>query len=148
MEPFATTDEVEELWRPLTDAELEVVEARLAQASRVIRHHFSNVDARITAGELDADLVADIAAEMVLRYMRNPEGVRSETIQDYSFTRDQTVSAGSIYLTEAEMTMLTPAAIGRRSEAFTVPQCGAGRRLDTEVGALGGPGWLGGRRRW
>ena len=39
-------------------------------------------------------LVSDVAMSMVIRYMRNPDGKRQETIEDYSFTRDATGSSG------------------------------------------------------
>lgn len=113
----AYTD-VENVWRPLTAAESEVVDNRLQQALRIIRHHFPTVDDRITSGELSEDVVSDIAVDMVVRYMRNPDGKRQEAIEDYSFTRDQATSSGSLMMTDAEMAMLTPAR--QRRGAFSI----------------------------
>lgn len=124
MAAFATHADVSAAWRTLTADEQAVATTQLEFASAVIRRYVDDVDTRIADGTLDADLVKHVAVAMVLRHMRNPEGLRStstqQAIDDYSETvtetRDQALSAGSIYLTDEELSLI--AKRGRR--AFSI----------------------------
>ena len=53
-----------------------------------------NLDADITAGLLDPELAALTVANMVLRVLRNPSGLRAETTGPFSRTYDTTAAAG------------------------------------------------------
>jgi hypothetical protein len=116
--PFANVPDVEDAWRPLTDDEIGPTDYLLRKASRMIRNRFPTIDARITAGELDADLVGDVAIAMVKRSLRNPDGKRQESIEDYSFTRDQVTASGEVTMTDEEERLLAPPS--SRSTAFSV----------------------------
>lgn len=104
--PFATYSDVEDIWRPLSDAEQDVVSAWLSQAAVEIRSEVPTVDDRISAGVLDAAVPKMISARMVRRVMINPDGLRSfaRSIDDYqrSGTFDTALSAGELYLTDRE----------------------------------------------
>lgn len=117
---FAVTDNVANIWRPLTPAEEIVVATRLDQASAMIRAAVPDIDSRIVSGTLDRAVVAGVAADMVRRVMINPTAVRqrSQSIDDYqeSETVDSSVSEGALYLSPRELTLL----LGRRSRAFTI----------------------------
>jgi hypothetical protein len=60
---------------------------------------------------------------MVVRVLHNPRGFLSEavTIDDYrrEYRRDAAVSAGVLYVTDAELDALTPQS-SRRGGAFTI----------------------------
>lgn len=116
MADFATYQDVEGLWRPLTADEQTVATNLLRFASAIIRSKFPAIDDRIAAGDLDGDLATVVAAEMVKRRLQNPSGLRSESVDDYSFTRDQEHSAGGLYLTDDEVTLLS----GRRVRSFSI----------------------------
>lgn len=116
MLPFATSEDVESAWRPLTDAEIVVVDFYLEFISAIIRSKVSGIDDRITAGTLDGALANGVAVTAVVRYLRNPEGKRQEAIEDYSYQRDTTVSSGLLYLTDGEIALLSP----RRGRAFSI----------------------------
>ena len=60
-----------------------------------------------------------IVAAVVIRVLRNPEGYLTETLDDYTYRRDSAVSAGVLYVSDAEVEQLRPAARRRRS-AFTI----------------------------
>lgn len=112
MDPLAVPTDVAGLWRPLTDAETTVAMTLIDYASRIVRASVQEIDERITAGTLDAELVAHVVASMVVRFMRNPDGKRSGTksIDDYttSWTYDQVVSSGHLVLLPAEASLLAP----------------------------------------
>lgn len=124
MDPLATADDVAAAWRLLAPAEDLQVTNLLEFASEIIRSQVTDVDDRIAAGTLSEVLVRHVAVQMVLRHLRNPEGLRStsvqESIDDYSTTvtetKDQALSDGSIYLTDGELSLLK----ARRRGAFSV----------------------------
>jgi hypothetical protein len=49
-----------------------------------------------------------VCCAMVLRVLLNPEGKRSEAIDDYSYTIDSSRSTGELYMTDNELAMLRP----------------------------------------
>lgn len=117
MTAFATFSDVAAVWRALTTDEEGQVTRRLEQASRIIRQRIGDIDARVGDGSLDAALVRDVVVDMVLRYLKNPEGYRQEAIEDYSRTRDTALSEGKIYLTDDELELLSATA---NSTTFSV----------------------------
>lgn len=128
-DPFATKELVEKLWRPFANAGEETrAIALLATATRIMRAAAPTVDDRIASGQLDAELVADIAAQMVIRVLQNPDGYRSTTraIDDYSETnvRDQALSDGALRLLDSELAVLRGTA---SAKAFSIapaePEC-------------------------
>jgi hypothetical protein len=137
---LATQDDVEALWRPLTRDETQGIDGLLAFASAIVRVKVPAVDARITAGTLDVALVRAVVASMVLRAIRNPTGVRQETVGPVSYTVDANVAAGYLYLDPSELALLNPPSASRafgtiRLHAGLGLSHGAGRRhRDAEVG--------------
>lgn len=57
-----------------------------------------------------------VCCAMVLRVLRNPDGKRSESIDDYSYTIDSALSAGELYMTAKEIDTLRPI----RTSAFSI----------------------------
>lgn len=102
-DPFATAADLEAVWRPLTDAEEDRADALLARASRMIRRRWSNVDDRITSGDLDADEVSDVVLEMVQTAMTTPTlGVsqESQTAGPYNHSVKYDNPAGRLYFSK------------------------------------------------
>ena len=116
MASFASTSDVEGLWRTLTEDEKVIAGNQLTFASAIIRQAVPDIDDRIAAGTLDADLVKNVAVSMVLRVMRNPDGKLEESIDDYSYRRDSAQSTGAMYLSDSELKLLK----ARRSRSFSV----------------------------
>lgn len=65
-EPLAAVADLEKAWRSLTAEEKPRAEYYLGFSSRLIRRRWSNVDARVAAGDLGAEDVADVVVHMVL----------------------------------------------------------------------------------
>ena len=112
--------DIEARWRPLTAAEETVAEAYLDDAWAVVLSQVPGIEARMAAGTLSLDLVVKVVAAMVLRIMRNPDGVRQWSVDDASFTRDQALSAGLLYLADSERTELMPRASSYGSGAYFI----------------------------
>lgn len=111
--PYADVQDVASIWRPLTDAEVIVVAARIMMASRLVARKVrqltgSSLDDLVDAGSIDADDVRDLVAEVTLRAVSRPGFVRQEmeTVDDGSVSRtyDQSVSDKSgVFVTDDEM---------------------------------------------
>lgn len=107
MTAFATMHDVEAAWRPLTAAQLLIIDSRLDYVSAIIRARVIGVDARIAAGTLDSELVKHVTVDVVLRNLKNPEGKSQEQIEDYRYVRDKTTSSGQLFLTDQEVDLLS-----------------------------------------
>lgn len=103
-------DLADRLGRDLTDVEDRQAPALLDDATAVILDRFPRYATTPTAVSMK------VCCAMVLRVLRNPNGLRQESIDDYSYTVDSSRSAGEIYLTQAEIDELRPI----RSSAFSI----------------------------
>ncbi len=116
----ATVYDLETLWRPLeAGADTDRAQARLDQAWRALRAAVPTVVARVEAGTLSAELVADVICSATLRILQNPEGHESgaESIDDYSESwKYAATRSNDLYFTAAELRRLSPS----RSRAFTI----------------------------
>jgi hypothetical protein len=105
-----TADLADRLGRDLTATEARQAVPLLDDATAIILDRFPQY--------LEAPTQASTAvcSAMVLRVLRNPDGKRSEQIDDYSYTIDSARSAGELYLTAAELDTLRPI----RTAAFSI----------------------------
>jgi hypothetical protein len=117
--PVITAD-LEARFRPLSAAEEVTAQALLDDAWAVLLTVIPDLEARMAAGTPSTSLVVSVASAMVLRVMRNPNGVRSWSVDDYSETRDNSIAAGSLYVAPEEIRLLTGLASSARSGAFSV----------------------------
>ncbi|MGN6245117.1 MAG: Gp19/Gp15/Gp42 family protein [Motilibacteraceae bacterium] len=125
--PAAVSDLVRR-WRPLSDSEQIIAASLLDDAWQILLSRVALLQSRLdpadtaTTVKLDPKLVVAVETAMVLRVLRNPDGKRQESIDDYSWTRDNAVSAGLLYATDDELAMLAPA--GASTNAFTITPTG------------------------
>lgn len=83
---YATAADVSALLaRELTPEETALVGRRLAQVERMILRKVPDLAGQTAAGQIDPDDVRDIEAEAVLRVIRNPDGLYSETDGSYTY---------------------------------------------------------------
>lgn len=99
--------------RPLTVDEERVVPNWLGKAWRILQREVPGIPARVALepgsdSHLSTDDVADVVVAMVERKLRNPDGLRSYSADDFDQTIDSTLSSGQIYVTEAEKASLAP----------------------------------------
>ena len=103
-------------WRPLSAQETINGQTFLDDAWRMLKRRLPDLEADILAdatGELEPEVVRVIATA-VLRVMKNPDGKRQESIDDYSWLRDNAVSAGLLYFTDDEVDDLIPSGSATR----------------------------------
>lgn len=104
----ATVTDVEDRWRPLTTDETVVAQTFLTDAWALLTARRPTLEADITAGTVTTANAVRVVVAMVLRVLRNPDGKRIESIDDYSYTRDDEVSTGLLHVTPAELADITP----------------------------------------
>lgn len=126
----ATTADVIARWRPLSAQETINGETFLADAWVILRRHFTrlgvDIEALIATDDalpvdertVKADVVRVIVTA-VLRVMKNPDGLAQESIDDYTYKRDEATSAGLLYFTDDELDGLVPGS-GATGRAFMV----------------------------
>ncbi len=125
MWPIVSASDVADRWRPLTEAELIVATSRIADAESEIQMQLRNhgILAAPVGDALWANAYVRIAADMVRRYLLNPDAWLEETerIDDYGVTkrRDSVASSGLLYVTDDEIAKLLPF-LRRKRGAFSV----------------------------
>jgi hypothetical protein len=130
--PFATADDVD-VMRSLDSDERDRATVLLRYASAQIRKNLPDIDTRIASGALDPDLANLAAVQMVLRVLRNPDGVRQESVGPSAISYDNTQASGKVQFTADELALLAPAPTGTGVGAATA-------RVGAGLG--GGPGGI------
>lgn len=92
-EPFTTPQAIESAWKTLSTVETTRAEYWISAASRKIRRRWKDIDARLTAGSLDKDDVADVVVALVIEVLPTLDnaGVRSLSVQAGSMARSHTL---------------------------------------------------------
>lgn len=117
-----SVDEVVARWRPLEPAERPVAEALLVDARAILEARVPGLEDRLAAGTVSEALVRSVLTGMVLRVLRNPDGLVQETTDDYSYRRADDVATGALYVSDVELGNLTAATtpVGAGGGAYSV----------------------------
>lgn len=110
---LATLEDLgDRLGRDLTTDEQRRATAWLDDATALILKRFPQYATTPT------DVSKKVCCAMVLRVLNNPNGLRQESIDDYSYTVDSSRSRGEVYLSDDEADELRPQLKG----AFNIVQ--------------------------
>lgn len=119
------SDIAQRLGRPASSpTESSQWEAWLSDVESIILGRIPDLASRISDGRPTLATVVMVEANAVIRKILNPEGKRSERIDDYSYDRGELLGNGSIFLTDEEWALL----IGSPDGAFTIRPAGDPRR--------------------
>ncbi len=118
--PLASVGDVTTLRGSLTTAQEGLTRYLLRAASKMVRARFPLVDDQLADGLLDADVVALTVATMVNRVLRNPDGLRAQTIGPFSYTYDTTIAAGELVLTDTDAGAFTPPEVAAAAAAYAI----------------------------
>jgi hypothetical protein len=132
--------DLEARFRSLTEDEHDVAQALLDDAWAILLVNKPNLETQIADGDVSREIVTFVVSAMALRVLRNPEGIRQWSIDDASFTRDNALSAGGLYLSPDELRLLSPAASGTGA-AFTISPTNDGPGYRTDSARLLGLDW-------
>jgi hypothetical protein len=116
------TSDVEARWRPLTDQEKQVASAIIQDAQDILETaaEAAGVAPPNSTEERRTRSYIRVVASMAIRVLQNPDGILSETIDDYTYRRDSAVSSGALYVSDAEIDSLRPHTGRRRRGAFSI----------------------------
>lgn len=116
---IASASDIEARWRPLSDAQKTVVAALAGDVYRRLLARIPDLEDRAAADPdgFGADVI-QVQANAVIRVLKNPDGKRQESIDDYSWTRDRAISAGELMVLGSEWALLGVNA--KRGKAFTI----------------------------
>ena len=114
MSIWAQVEHVEDAFRPFAPREVPHVQAALDRAEREVARYV-DVAQRIADGRTTSADVTDALVQMVVRMMRNPGGVRSQSSGPFSQVIDASVASGRLEITRAERR-----ALGMGTGAVTV----------------------------
>lgn len=125
---YATAEDIESrLGRDLDESETTIVEQRLEDCELIILSRIPTLHTKVDAGTLNADVIAMVEADAVIRILRNPEGVVGETDGNYSYQLNWATVTGALSLTPHEWRLL-----GYTRSTFTiVPRLGSVPRYST-----------------
>lgn len=121
--PATVTDLSNRSLRTLTPAQVTVGGFLLEDAWSIIGAKLPTAIERVTAAPAFMALVIQVQCAMVLRVLNNPDGKFEESSDDYSYRRDQAVSTGMLYLSDAEESLLG-AGDGGSEGSFTIKPAG------------------------
>jgi hypothetical protein len=126
-------------WRPLVARQQRVAATKLADVERRIRKRMvaagRDFDAEILADEdFKADVI-EVEAEAVARVLRNPDGLRSEGLENYQSTRDKSLSDGQLRVTADEWKQLGLAPSSASGKAYAID-------MTPDVGVSYGDTWV------
>lgn len=117
--------DLEGRFRPFVGDESTVAAFLLEDAWAVLLSTVPDLEARMTSAAVREDAVRAVVVAMALRVLRNPNGVKQWSVDDYSETRDGSVAAGTLYVSPEEIALLTGRANATRRGAFSVAPSGA-----------------------
>lgn len=106
--PFAAIGDIREQFGAMTLAEESLAGWLIRAASNMIRSRRPVIDQQLSQGLVSQDMAALAVTNMVLRVMRNPAGLRSETVGPFSRSFDTTVAAGLLVFTDDEEQLVAP----------------------------------------
>jgi hypothetical protein len=126
-------------WRPLNARQQRVAATKLADVERRIRKRMvaqgKDFDALILADDdFKADVI-EVEAEAVARVLRNPDGLRSEGLENYQSTRDKSLSDGQLRVTADEWKQLGLAPASSSGKAYAID-------MTPDVAASCGDTWV------
>lgn len=124
MEPFATIDDLEAEWRPLSPDEVETARRRLATASLLIRRIKPSIDDEIQQDDVLREVVTFVVCDMVKNSMTTadvPHGVSQLTTGTgpFSHTMQFANPGEDLYFKKMHRRLL-----GLDNESFTVDLLG------------------------
>lgn len=118
-------DDLEARFRPLVGDERTVAQALIDDAWAIAQAQLPLLATEVASGQFPLGVVRAVLSAMVIRVLRNPEGVRTWAVDDYSQTRDASVAAGTLYLSTDELTLMSASLGNRRPGAFSITPGGA-----------------------
>jgi hypothetical protein len=138
--PWATSLDVQARYeKDIPDNLASRVGTKLDDAQTIIESKLGDIQVAIDAERTSAKNVKLVLCEMVIRWLRNPGAMASETVGPFGYRRDSSIRSGKLYLTAEDRQML-----GLQSSATTIPMADDALRYPTRRAGLR-KWWVGNR---
>lgn len=112
MYAFAHAEDIEDVFRPLTDPERVIAQGLLEQASNKLRARVPTIDQLVDLDELKAALARDAVVNAVKRVLMNPEAVTQSESRSGVFIEsrryDASVASALLALDPGDLVGLLP----------------------------------------
>jgi len=120
--PLATTQDVINRWRAMSDTEMGVAYSLLEEAAAILTVAAPGVRERAAASPDAAVAARSVVVSMALRVLKNPDAIRQFSSDEASFTRDNAASSGALYATPEELALLSTgsSATATAHQAYTI----------------------------
>lgn len=107
MATYATVDDVvAEYDGTIGDDQIDYVERKLTSAELVVKSVAGDIGARIGSGATSFEAVKLVLCNMVIRVLRNPDGVRTQTVGPFSVSVDPSTSQAQLVVTREDRQLL------------------------------------------
>lgn len=118
----ATPTDVANRWRPLSAQQTVNAATFLADAWDELIDKVPDLEDRLDAevGTQLRNKVVKVLANAVLRVLKNPDGSIRESADDASWTPNQAVASGLLYLTAEELGSVRVTPVGQLPEVYVV----------------------------
>lgn len=104
----ATTVDVASRWHPLDTNETTVAQTYLDTAWVMLKRKIDGIEA-LVADDPDLEVATvHVLATAVLRVLKNPDGLKSESVDDHSADWNADAASGSLFFTDDELSDLAP----------------------------------------
>ena len=104
---------------------LDYIDTKLSDAERKVTAVAGDLMSRIVSGQTTAQDVKIVLCDMVIRVLRNTDGVKTQSVGPFSYTLDTQVASGRLFVTREERRLL-----GMRSTAGSVSLSDADAALE------------------
>lgn len=123
---FAKVEDVIARWDgPVPLEQLDYIDTKLSDAEVEVTALVGDIMSRIVAGKTTAAAVRIVLCRMVIRVLRNADGVKTQTVGPFSYTLDQQVASGRLFVSREDRRLL-----GFRGSASTVSLADADAALE------------------
>ena len=121
MELYASVSDVRDDYEATIPPEREDwVQNLIDRAERLLLARVRSIPARVAAGTLDSAAVVDAVVAAVLRVVRNPSGMQSETEGSYLYSVQRDVAGGKLFFTGDDLALVQAGTIGYAPRSVTV----------------------------
>lgn len=99
-----TLNEVEDSYEgTILEVRYPWVENKIDEAVRKLVHMIPDLPDRVASGAIDPQFVTDNVVKAVLRVVRNPQGLESETEGDYGYKLRTLMASGDVWYPDADL---------------------------------------------
>jgi hypothetical protein len=104
---YATVDDVvAEYDGTIGDDQIDYIDRKLTSAELMVQAVAGNIGARIGSGRTSFEAVKLVVVNMVIRLLRNPSGLRTQTVGPFSYSLDPQAASARLFVSREDRRLL------------------------------------------